>query len=139
MPPLAPAPDPAGRQALGINPVPITWTRNIMAGATYVAGAPGQPGLHFRHDLRPGSAVLEEAKDGQPYLHYICPCGCGCVGSLPLSPMPGRQGWSWAIADDMRIKPTLHPSIAKRYGCRWHGYLTAGVWETHPQWVKGVG
>lgn len=56
---------------------------------------------------------------------FICPCGCGQEGWLPFRPEPSPS-WEW---DGNREKPTLRPSVLQRNGCRWHGWLRAGVWE----------
>lgn len=113
--------------------VKISWHFQIQARAVYEPSTgPGVPGQHFRRDLPPGAAELSEA-NGQPYLTYVCPCGCGNVGVLPLAPFPGRAGWDW---DADRVNPVLRPSIRHRYGCRWHGFLGGadgkqpGIWET---------
>lgn len=122
--------------ATNLTSVAITWSRAIMSGAQYRSGMSlGQPGFYVRPDLVPGAAELLEGRGGQPILVYVCPCGCGTLNSLPLAPMPGQQGWSWEIAEDMRVAPTLSPSISRKYGCRWHGDLKAGVWIPRPDWM----
>lgn len=69
---------------------------------------------------------------------YVCPCGCGEINVLPIHAAPdafvpkGVAGWTW---DGNEAAPTLHPSIRRMNGCRWHGYLKAGVWE--PQGDSG--
>lgn len=91
----------------------------------------GQPRRFVRPDLPAGSARFAESQGGKPYLTYVCPCGCGSVGTLPLLPLfPGEAGWGW---DGDRVYPTITPSIQRKYGCRWHGFLTKGVWLTLPQ------
>lgn len=60
---------------------------------------------------------------------FICPCGCGKLGTLEFSnspdPEPGRT-WEW---DGNRDLPTLKPSIRQLGPCGWHGYLTDGYFE----------
>lgn len=57
---------------------------------------------------------------------YICPCGCGHLISLPIAIGEKLDHyWQW---DGNREQPTLQPSIRRLDGCRFHGYLTAGVW-----------
>lgn len=125
--------------------IKISWVRDIMgAGLEYVAGKPGEPGLHYRRDLAAGAAELVESKGGKPYLNYVCPCGCGVVGSLPLAPIRtmGETGWDWEMADDMRVAPVLRPSIRRTFGCKWHGYLGGeprardpGIWVACGDWL----
>lgn len=77
------------------------------------AKPPGQFKYWRRGDSPSGQA------DG---LHFWCPCGCGSL--LGASFEPGR--WTW---DGNREKPTVNPSILHMDGCRWHGFLRAGVFE----------
>lgn len=56
---------------------------------------------------------------------FTCPCGCGRDGWLPFRPETSPS-WEW---DGNREKPTLKPSVLQVGGCRWHGWLRAGVWE----------
>lgn len=97
--------------------------------ARYAPGVPGQPGLHHRDDLADGAAEwLREAPDRRPWgLMYVCPCGCKVVGEVTVKPEAAGVSWYWDL--DLE-RPTLKPSIARLFGCHWHGFLTAGVWET---------
>lgn len=66
-----------------------------------------------------------------PSLVFACPDGCGDVTAVPVS-SPDRASeaatsWTW---DGNREAPTLTPSINRLDGCRWHGFLKAGVWES---------
>ena len=75
----------------------------------------------------PGDFLFSEPKDG---LYYVCPCGCGHEGFLRFR--TGRYAnehltWIWDGNED---KPTLQPSIQRLLGCRWHGYLIAGVFKS---------
>lgn len=72
----------------------------------------------FKFGATPGEA-------GPCGMHFTCPCGCGRDGWLPFRPAPSPS-WQW---DGNREKPTLMPSVLQVGGCRWHGYLRAGVWE----------
>ncbi len=60
---------------------------------------------------------------------FRCPCGCGSIGSLDFrNDNPDQHpSWTW---DGNQEMPTLTPSVLKNSDCRWHGYLTAGVWES---------
>lgn len=40
---------------------------------------------------------------------------------------PGVPSWRW---NGLTRKPTLKPSILCTGGCRWHGFLTDGVFKT---------
>jgi hypothetical protein len=55
-------------------------------------------------------------------LNFVCPCGCGQVAGVSVE--PGR--WQW---DGNRERPTITPSIQIMDGCRWHGFLTNGVFQ----------
>lgn len=56
-----------------------------------------------------------------------CPCGCGQRIELPLleEAMP-----RWSLRIDGRQRPTLHPSVWLREGCRSHFLVRAGkvIW-----------
>jgi len=84
-------------------------------------------GCWLRKDVAPGaSAWTTDFAGNLAVLRFSCPCGCGYVVSVPIKPFDVR-GWSW---DGDKEKPTLTPSIQKLSGCRWHGHLTKGVFET---------
>lgn len=81
-----------------------------------------------RHDLAPGSAQWSlNTKDEIVGLCFICPCGCGSIGDLSI--VAGYGGPTWTFDGDYE-KPTLKPSIQKTSPCRWHGYLTSGVFQS---------
>ncbi len=120
------------------NPITVAFARAIDEGAQFVESTkPGEPGLDHRKDLAPGTIEFGERPNGQPVLIYVCPCGCGVVGQIPLAPIRtmGQTGWEWEVADDMRVAPTLSPSIRKNFGCRWHGHLKKGVWTPCDDWL----
>lgn len=56
-----------------------------------------------------------------------CPCGCGQRIELPLLP-EAKPRWSLRV-DECR-RPTLHPSVWLKEGCRSHFLLRAGkvIW-----------
>ena len=71
---------------------------------------------------------------------FGCPCGCGSLHSIALKPYPAaapddRSIWQW---DGNRETPTLTPSIlshqldsaGNKIGEHWHGFLTAGEFES---------
>lgn len=84
----------------------------------------------IRPDLAPGTSAWQtNTKEEIAVLLVVCPCGCGNVASLPVKPGYGGAYWVW---DGNVEKPTLRPSIFRSAGCpaRWHGFLTAGVFES---------
>ena len=61
-------------------------------------------------------------------LGFVCPCGCGTPGCVMIAPNGEKShNWTW---DGNTEKPTLTPSIQRVGGCKWHGYLRNGVWES---------
>jgi hypothetical protein len=56
-----------------------------------------------------------------------CPCGCGQRVELPLIPEAKPR---WTLKSDERNRPTLHPSVWLREGCRSHFLVRSGkvVW-----------
>jgi Family of unknown function (DUF6527) len=71
------------------------------------------------------------APDRVASLVFMCPCGCGMVSSIrvsapPVGTEPGPV-WSWNGDKD---KPTTTPSILRLDGCKWHGFLTDGVFRS---------
>ncbi|TPM41530.1 DUF6527 family protein [Mesorhizobium sp. B2-3-4] len=67
-------------------------------------------------------------EDGNQYLSYCCPCGCGRLAPLLVGNgfKPAESpSWQW---NGSREKPTLTPSI--NHIGHWHGYLTDGVWRS---------
>ncbi len=87
-------------------------------------------GFPSRKDLKPGTAFWDI--DGGHELEYVCPCGCGAVRVVPVTQAADRvsndpRGWKW---DGNLENPTLQPSIQIIGSCRWHGWLTAGIWQT---------
>ena len=81
----------------------------------------------------PGSFQYFETVDrpGVPAgIIFRCPCGCADTGSIKFDTVPKASGddqrWHW---DGNREQPTLTPSLNKTWGCKWHGYLTGGVFR----------
>lgn len=56
-----------------------------------------------------------------------CPCGCGQRVELPVLPEVRPR---WTLTVDQRNRPTLHPSVAMRDGCRSHFWIRRGqvIW-----------
>lgn len=86
-------------------------------------------GTFFRNDLPAGTASIVTYEDGNHILNFVCPCGCGMACQLAIY-IEGQSphGWKW---NGDRQRPTLTPSIAQAGGtCRWHGFLTEGIFHT---------
>ena len=81
----------------------------------------------FLDDRAPaGGFVVRTEKDGSTSLCYVCPCACGDWRCLPVTTgVKAERAWLW---DGDRETPTLTPSIRHLDRCRFHGFLTAGVW-----------
>lgn len=80
---------------------------------------------------KPGAFFFLDSSSGQvdPALGFMCPCGCGSEACVTIGrghKPEGNHTWLW---DGNREQPTLDPSIKRVGGCKWHGYLKAGVWE----------
>ena len=52
----------------------------------------------------------------------VCPCGCGDVIELSLSP-ESKTFWKLSIDDG---RPTLNPSVWRNSGCRSHFWVRRG-------------
>lgn len=85
-------------------------------------------GRQDRLDLPPGACQWSEDQSGETAgLHFVCPCGCGKTHAVTVN--KGKKvehAWEWN--GDLE-KPTLTPSIQCLSACRWHGYLTNGVFR----------
>lgn len=76
--------------------------------------------------VAPGAAWwTRNGEDHIAVLMYACPCGCSHVDCLPVLPGYSNTFWHW---DQNETQPTLTPSVLRMSGCKWHGYLTRGVW-----------
>ena len=81
-----------------------------------------KPGDYFLYK----SSKSEEVFAG---MVFCCPCGCGVVGAIPFdTEFNSDSGPKWKWNGSVQ-KPTLNPSIQKTSTCRWHGYLTDGVFK----------
>ncbi len=54
---------------------------------------------------------------------FLCPCGCG--QRLELMVLKGVRP-RWDVATDDQGRPTLHPSVWLRAGCRSHFWVRRG-------------
>ena len=83
----------------------------------------------YRRDLDPGSASWIAYGHGNPnaVLSFVCPCGCGSVHAITACQGSKLQHkWLW---DGDVERPTLTPSIQCVSPCRWHGFLTGGIFK----------
>lgn len=82
-------------------------------------------------------ARRESDPEGEATLLWACPCGCGDLSAVACSTAAcstagrkqtadGSPCWSW---NGSRDAPTLQPSLLRTRGCKWHGYLTDGVFR----------
>jgi len=78
--------------------------------------------------------ILERISTNPPrryfWLHAMCPCGCGDEFTIRLVGPDDTEhegNWAW---DGNWSMPTLQPSIRRLVGCKFHGYLTQGVWSS---------
>lgn len=78
----------------------------------------------------PGDFLFTHNQDGEIVgMIEMCPCGCGATCGINFDVPKGRPSpkWTWNGSKD---KPTLTPSILRTAGCRWHGFLTDGVFRS---------
>lgn len=60
-------------------------------------------------------------------IRFICPCGCGNESWLPTN-RKDTSGPFWDLSGTVEA-PTVRPSVFNTgMPCRWHGWLTDGVW-----------
>jgi len=82
----------------------------------------------LRRERRAGAFDYVPSIDEPKGMRIICPCGCGNESYLAFEGhgSPGPT-WDW---DGNRERPTLTPSVFNSgMPCKWHGFLTAGVWR----------
>lgn len=64
-----------------------------------------------------------------------CPCGGKCgqrptwLFENPQDGGPPLKGTTWKRTGETFETLTLRPSLLRRAGCKWHGYLTNGILE----------
>lgn len=70
-------------------------------------------------------------KDGKvEAVEFLCPCGCGGGGYMPVNegPPPGNRVWGYNKGPN---GPTLTPSIRYLSGCKSHFNITDGKVIVH--------
>lgn len=109
-------------------PVPIVWGEKLF-DLEKITFPPEDSAEFFRKDLAPGTCEIVNSSDpAHIKLRYVCPCGCGRLRIVHAKTGEKVQGcWAW---NGDRNKPTLTPSINCLQGCKWHGFITDGVFTT---------
>lgn len=78
-------------------------------------GEPASPGSYKFYKIN--------ESDETAGLNFVCPCGCNAILGVRFY----DNGWQWNGSKD---KPTTNPSILRLDGCKWHGYLTDGIFKS---------
>ena len=71
-------------------------------------------------------------EDGEDWcVGMRCPCGCGRTIELQVFPEARPK---WKLSCDEKNRPTLHPSVWVKDGCKSHFWLREGqiLWCTNP-------
>jgi hypothetical protein len=100
----------------------------------YTLATRGEDGFMYRKDLQAGDANWQDYEEQNAIiLMFSCPCGCGSLHMIHVyttdtdnTPKGYGNGWKW---NGDREKPTLSLSLQINSACRWHGYLTNGVFK----------
>lgn len=68
---------------------------------------------------------------------FDCPCGnhdeehrCYVPFENPIGPGPTGKREGWVREGDSFETLSLRPSIYRKHGCGWHGYITKGEVQT---------
>ncbi|MBY5896722.1 DUF6527 family protein [Rhizobium ruizarguesonis] len=94
------------------------WDRYGPARRLLVVEGNGLPEALPRRDL----VLLRE--DGDDWsVGMRCPCGCGEKIELMVIEEARPR---WDVAVDERSRPTLHPSVWRKTGCKSHFWLRKG-------------
>lgn len=91
----------------------------MTVSARHVTDEPVEPGEFKYYVRRFGGPIAG--------MTFMCPCSCGHKDSIPFVLWRDRPVWEWDGNED---QPTLHPSLNNPDGCKWHGWLRAGQWES---------
>lgn len=73
------------------------------------------------------NVVLAQENGDDWAVGFRCPCGCGKKLELPLIE---EAKPNWKLTIDQKGKPTLHPSVWLKAGCKSHFWLRSGriIW-----------
>lgn len=85
-----------------------------------------QDGDHLPGRLPLRDLVLVREEDEDWCIGMRCPCGCDQLVELPLLHEVNPK---WRFEVDSRSRPTLHPSVWLRDGCRSHFFIRKGKVE----------
>jgi hypothetical protein len=94
------------------------WDNVLPARRLVVADGDGLPDEMPRRDV-----VLVRDDDEDWSVGMRCPCGCGETIELMVIPEAEPK---WALTADKKGRPTLHPSVWRKVGCRSHFWMRAG-------------
>ncbi len=75
---------------------------------------------------QPGDYYFNRKDDIIDRITFKCSCGCRRITDLPIALVKAHKAWEWNGNEDL---PTITPSIRQMSGCKWHGFLTAGVFK----------
>lgn len=111
----------------------IAWLRQRIASWLNKFG-PGRKLIVVQGDSLPSRMpyrdVVLARDDGEDWCVGLrCPCGCGRVIELLVVPEASPR---WNITIESTGRPTLHPSVWLKDGCRSHFWLRNGK----VQWCK---
>jgi hypothetical protein len=76
-------------------------------------------------DLTKADSLAFVCPASDPSNPVLCGGGHGILIGIPGKP---PESPSWAFNGDLQ-NPSLSPSVNCTGGCRWHGYLTNGIWN----------
>lgn len=79
-------------------------------------------------DVLPLRDIVLTRDDGDDWsVGMRCPCGCGATIELMVIPEASPR---WSVSTDHTRRPTLHPSVWRKSGCRSHFWVRGGriVW-----------
>jgi hypothetical protein len=114
----------------GLTVVPFSFLQSIAAGTKMTKTVVAWRRTNMT-DLRANGqkgdyALYRNADNEITGMTFLCPCGCGNMSFLNFD--TEAPGAVWMLTGDAN-KPTVRPSVHQTgMPCRWHGYLTTGVW-----------
>ena len=100
-----------------------TWWARLWERTSPALGLVIVSGDSLPKDLPNRDLVLARDGDEDWCIGMKCPCGCGRVLELLLIPEASPR---WTLAIDGKGRPTLHPSVWVKDGCRSHFWVRSG-------------
>ena len=79
-------------------------------------------------EILTGNEFVLAREDGEDWaIAFLCPCGCKDRLELALIPEVRPR---WTLNLDEKQRPTLHPSVWRKDGCRAHFWVRDGeiIW-----------